>query len=577
MPSAVRAATPYATLAAKYCDDVLGGKVDACRWVKLACERQQRDLDRWRGRDQPYRYDEAAGNRVCDILQRFGHVKGVWAKEQKRLILSPWQCFRVCCVFGWLTGADARRFRVAYTEVPRKNGKSSETSALGNYLVACDGEAGAHVVSAANTRQQAKLVFNDSQRMAEREPGFLRAFGVEVLAHVIVQQSSASKYEALSSEYSNLDGLNLHAALIDELHAHPTRGLWDVLETATGSRAQSLIWAITTAGSNRASVCYDQRSHVIEVLSRLVEDDSYFGVIYTADDGDDHWDEAVWQKANPNWGISKYPETVRAEAKRAQHMPSAQNAFLQKHLDIWTNADVAWLPAGAWERCGDDALELEDFAHQPCYIGLDLARRSDITAMMLVFPPNGTRDYWAVFGRYYLPEATIQRGENSHYQGWQIAGHLTATEGVTTDFDGIIDHLADFAQRFDVEEIVFDPYDASPVINAIHKRGVTTPIVDVKQSPANMSPAMVELEGLALGRKIRHDGDPILGWMMANVVCHRGSGRDDLIQPRKESEEKKIDGVTATLMCINRAMRRSRESATTPTGGARFISFADES
>jgi len=570
MPTATRT-YPNVARAVEYAEGVIAGKILACRWVRLACERHVADLERWKGPSAPFYFDAKAADRVCDIIQHFPHIKGDWAMNRQRLELEPWQCFIVAVVFGWkVTATKTRRFRFAYVEVPRKNAKSTLTSALGNYLVACDGEEGAYVVSAANTRDQAKIVFTDAQHMARREDGFRNRFGVEVLAHVIAVPGSASKFEALSAEYSNLDGLNLHAALVDELHAHPTRGLWDVLTTATGSRAQSLIWAITTAGLNRASVCYDQRSHVTEILNGLVKDESYFGIIYTLDDGDDPWVEESWIKCNPNYGVSIYPEPLRADAARAQVMPSEQNNFLTKRCDVWVNAATAWLPAGSWDRCADPALDLEDFARQSCFIGVDLARRSDITAMMICFPPRAGRDWWAVFGRYYLPQQTIARAENSHYQGWEVAGRLIETPGVITDFDYIINDLAEIATRFHVVEIAFDPYDASPVYASLEKRGITVPKVDVRQTPANMSPAMVEMEGLVLSKRIRHDGDPVLGWMVSNVRCRRGAG--DLIQPEKDAENKKIDGVTALMMCLNRALRRDQPAL----GRVRVISMEDE-
>jgi phage terminase large subunit-like protein len=557
MPTATRT-YPYVGAALDYAHDVVSARVPACRWVRLACERQLRDLDTYKSKDDPFYFDAQAGNRVCDIVQRFPHIKGVWAQRRKRIELEPWQCFIVCSVFGWMCRAtDTRRFRVAYIEVPRKNAKSTLTSALGNYLVACDGEAGAHVVSVANTRDQAKLIFNDAQLMAKREPGFLSKFGVQVNAHTIVQAETASKFEALSAEHSNLDGLNIHAALIDELHAHPTRGLWDVLETATGSRAQSLIWAITTAGLNRASVCYEQRGHVIEILNGAVQDDSYFGIIYTIDDGDDPYAEESQIKANPNYGVSIYLDGLRTAAARAQTMPSQQNAYLTRHLNVWVNADSAWLPAGAWEKCADSNLEILDFEHQPCYLGLDLAFRSDIAALVAYFPPQGKRDWGAVFGYYYLPEDTIARAENAHYQGWESAGRLVSTPGPVTNFDYILDQVADFAARFEVVEIASDPYKNLPIVTGLQKQGLRMPIVDIRQSPPNMSPAMIELEGLVLSQKIHHDGDPILAWMMANVKCHRSG---DLIQPRKDSDEKKIDGVTALVMALSRAMKRGGEA-----------------
>ena len=552
MPTAARVNSAVAR-GLEYAFKVAEGKIAACRWVKLACERQLKDIERWSGKDQPYYFDTAAAERVCDVIQHFPHIKGIWARDRKRIQLEPWQSFILSTVFGWKqTEAKTRRFRMAYIEVPRKNAKSTVTSALGNYLMACDEEEGAYVVSAANTRDQAKLVFSDAQLMARKEPGFLNKFGVDVRAHVIAQPGTASKFEALSAEHSNLDGLNIHAALIDELHAHPTRGLWDVLATATGSRTQPLIWAITTAGLERASVCYDQRMHVCDILQEFVSDETYFGVIYTRDDDDDPFDEATWIKANPNYGVSVFPESLRAAGKRAMVMPSERQAFYNKFLDIWTNAAISWLPPDAWDKCKDPSLDLEDFARQQCYIGLDLALRSDLAALVLAFPPRGLRDWWAVFGKYYLPEPTVNRSENTHYQGWEATGRLIATPGPVTDFDFILDTLADATARFEVLEIALDPADAGPLLAAIPKRGVRVP-VEVRQSATNMSPGMVEMEGLVLSQRIRHDGDPVLAWMVSNVKAERYG---DLIKPVKDSDEKKIDGVVALVMCLYRHMKR---------------------
>ena len=551
MPTLSRT-SPYVAQGLEYAQKVVSGQQLACQWVRLACQRQLNDLEQWNGKDAPFYFDVKQANRVCDIIQHFPHIHGIWAKHQKPLTLEPWQCFIVSTIFGWQAAAtDQRRYRVVYIEVPRKNAKSTLTSAVGLYLLACDGEQGAHVVSAASALHQAKLVFNDAQMMARKEPGFRSKFGVEVLAHTIVQMQTASKFEALSAEHTNLDGLNLHAALVDELHAHPTRGLWDVLATATGSRTQPLIWAITTAGLSRASVCYDQRSHVIDILTRTVEDDSYFGIIYTRDDGDDPFLEETWRKANPNYGISVHPEGLRSDAKRAMQMPSEQAAFLTKHLDIWVNASIAWLPSGAWEKCTDETLDMEDFAGQPCYIGIDLALRSDIAAMIIAFPPEGKRDWWAVFGRYYLPEETVSRAENSHLQAWETMGRLTVTPGAVTDFDYIIANLSDAAALHNVKEIAVDPHDAGPLIVDLQKAGLRK-VVEIRQIAANMHAPMVELEGLVLSKRIRHDGDPMLTWMLSNVKIERSG---DLMRPTKDSPEKKIDGVVALLMCIHRAMK----------------------
>src|SRR3954451_16113998 len=204
--------------------------------------------------------------------------------------------------------------------------------------------------------------------MALREPAFLEAFGVEVGAHNINRLEAGSKFETLSADASSLDGLNIHCGVVDELHAHRTRHVWDVIETATGSRSQPLVWAITTAGSDRAGICYEQRTYLTKLLERVVEDETYFGIIYTIDDSDQWTDEQAWQKANPNYGISIYPDDLERKARKAMTMTSAQNNFLTKHLNLWVNADTAWMDMRAWDACADPSLKVENFEGEPVYI-----------------------------------------------------------------------------------------------------------------------------------------------------------------------------------------------------------------
>lgn len=567
MSAPSRSAAPYTALGTDYARAVTTGKIPACQWVQRACQRQLDDLERWKAKDSPFYFDTKAAERICDIVERFPHIRGEWAQARQRLKLEGWQAFVLTTVFGWKCRAtDSRRFRVAYSEIPRKNAKSTITSAVGLYLTACDGEHGAHVVSAANTRDQAKIVFTDAQLMARREPGFCSRFGVEVLAHAIAQTGTASRFEALSAEHSNLDGLNLHAALIDELHAHPTRGLWDVLETATGSRHQSLIWAITTAGVNRASVCWEQRSYAIKILQRLAIDETYFGIIYTADDDDDPFEETTWIKANPNWGVSIYPEGFRANAARAMSMPSAQQAFFTKHLNIWINADHSWIDIRQWMRCANEELDQTALAAQPCYVGIDLAFRSDIAAVVALFPPAGKREKWVVIGRYYLPESEAEKSENTHYQGWESKGQLVLTPGSITDYRYIVRDLAQWLIEFDVREIAIDPWKNVSLINMMKEdEGITVPIIDTRQVKSVMSPAMFELEALITGQKIEHDGGDVLTWMLSNVVAH--ADPRDQPYPLKESAEKKIDGVLALLMALDRATRQTQNQPACASGG----------
>jgi len=291
----------------------------------------------------------------------------------------------------------------------------------------------------------------------------------------------------------------------------------------------------------------------VRVVEGAQEDETLFAIIYSVDDTDDPWDEATWIKCNPNWGVSIFPANIRREAATAHNMPAAHNAFLSKHLNIWVNADSAWLPAGAWAKCTAPDLDIDDFNGQRCYLGIDLGLRLDLSAVIALFPPSGERDWYAVFGRYFLPEETIAQPGNQHYQGWDNSGMLIATAGATTDFTSIAETVEDLYTRFEVTEIAFDPFKCAGLQNELASHGIVkVPQVEVRQVVTNMSPPMVELEGLIIGNRIRHDGDPVLAWMMSNVRAKR---KGDLIQPMKDTEDKKIDGVTALITALNRAMK----------------------
>jgi len=268
----------YTERAHKYARGVVSGEILAGKYVKQACQRQLDDLERWKGKNQPYRFDESAADFVCGFIECLPHIKGEWARQGRTIDLEAWQCFILCTVFGWKRADGTRRFRTAYTEVARKNAKSTLSSGVGLYMLVGDGEPGAEVYSGATTRDQARIVWDDARRMAQKTATF-RELGIKTHAHAITNDDGGS-FKALSAEAKNLDGLNIHCAIIDELHAHRTREVWEVLETGTGARAQPLIWAITTAGSDRSGICYEQRAYVLKILDRATEDETYFGIVY---------------------------------------------------------------------------------------------------------------------------------------------------------------------------------------------------------------------------------------------------------------------------------------------------------
>lgn len=547
----------YLERANAYIDDVLSGEIIACKWTKLACERQKNDLKRAK-KGWEYAFDEVKAQRICQFVELMPHIKGDWARPVNRggrlvypkLVLEGWQCFLLTTVFGWVhKDTGLRRFKRVYEEVPRKNAKSTKMSAVALYMMTADGEPGAECYSVATTGDQARIVFNDAKRMAEREQAFCKRFNVEVHAHDLSVENTASLFRPLNAEGSTLDGLNVHFAGVDEFHAHKKRDLYDVIDSATGARSQPLVWMVTTAGSDRSGICYEQRTHLTKVLEGIIEDDNFFGAIYTIDDGDDWTDPAVWAKANPNYGVSVIPEDLASACIKAQSMASAVNNFLTKRLNVWVNSHTAWLDMRSWDSCVDHNVKIEDVAHLPCIIGLDLATKTDIAAAVKLFYDSSAEKYY-VFARYYLPERAIEESKNSQYSGWERQGHITVTDGEVIDLDLIEQDILDDCGLYDVREVAFDPWQATQMAGHLIEQGIE--MVEVRPTVLNFSEPMKQLEALTLSKKIVHDGNPVTTWMMSNVTAHLDA--KDNIYPRKERPENKIDGAVATIMALSRVI-----------------------
>lgn len=537
--------------ALRYAKLVTKRQIPACKWVRLACKRHLDDLVRQKTKEFPYKFDPARAEKLCRFVELLPHIKG--PKARTRIVLEPWQKFSLCCVFGWVhkNNPKRRRFRRVYIEIPRGNAKSTISSAIGLACLVLDEEGGAEIYSAATTRDQAKIVFDAAQQMARLSEGYRKKYGVAINAHNISQLSSASKFEAISAEAGTHDGKNIHLAIVDELHAHRTREVYDVLETGTGKREQSLLWVITTAGSNRAGICYEIRTYLIKVLDGVTVDDCFFGIIYTIDD-ESRWTEPeAWQEANPNWGVSVMPEVVSQLAHKALQMPSAQNNFKTKHLNIWCNADTAWMEMQRWSKCADPALDENDFVAQQCILGLDLASKLDLIAKMKLFwkKIDGKLHYY-VFGDYWTPELRVEQTNNSQYRGWVIDGKLHTCQGETNDYDIVEDEIRADCRKFSVLEVAHDPYQAQQFVNHLAPEGIV--MAEVPQLPKHLSEPMKELEAAVYDGRFHFNGDPILTWAVSNVVCHRD--KNDNLFPTKETFEQKIDPVTALLTAVNRLM-----------------------
>lgn len=546
----------YVAIAKEYMRGVLDGSVPACSFVKQAVQRQLNDLRRWGPEGGDYYFDEKEASRPCWFIENLTHTKGELAG--RAIHLEPWQCFLLTTLFGWKSKAGNRRFRSAYVEVGRGNGKSTLLSGIGLFCLCADHEPGAEVYSFATTREQAKIVFGDAQTMARGNRALQEAYGLEVTAHALYVPATNSTFQAKSAEGSTLDGLNTHLAIIDELHAHKKRDVFDVVETSLGKRRNSLMVSITTAGVDRTGICYEQRTLVTKILSGSLQDESYFGIIYTLDPDDDWKSDEALAKANPNWGVSVRPEVIRALQAKAIATPSAENNFKTKHLDVWCNADVGWMDMKAWDAGADESLDESDFDGEPCWLGLDLASTSDMTAKVKIFQRkiDGSSHYY-LFGDYWLPRTAIERGVNSQYQGWEYLGYLHVCEGPVTDFAEIRDSILEDCGRYSVQSVAYDPFQAVQLSKELSDDGV--PMVLCKQTVANLSDPMKQFQALVLDHRLHFNGDPVLTWMVSNVVCHVDVKEN--IYPRKDAPENKIDGVVAGIMALSRALLNDEHRA----------------
>lgn len=552
----------YMEIALQYCEDVVEGRLTAGLYIRQACERQLTDLRRAYDGDPdfPFRFDAEKADHVCWFIETLPHIKGEWAKRRETLTLEPWQVFILTTLFGWVRISDGmRRFRSAYLEVARKNAKSTIGAGIELYMGTADGEAGPEIYTAATKKEQAAIVFNVVQEMLRKTPQLRQHYKIQVQAHRVIVGENTGKFSALEAKGSTLDGLNPHCVVNDEVHAWSGRELYEVLESATGARRQALIVDITTAGFNRDGICYERRAYAIRILAKKVSDETLFCAIYTLDKDDDWTDRTVWIKANPNLGVSVYPDDIDAQMRQAQAVSSKRNGFLTKRMNIWCNSASDWMNMQAWDRCGDDGLKLADFAGCEAIAALDLATKKDIASRILLIERDGIVN---LFARHYCPVETVESGENASYAGWVEDGWLTATPGPVISQDRIKDDLIEDSQIVDLQEAVFDKWQGGKLMGELDEEGLI--VVDLANNVANMSEAMKELEALVLAGTLRHQNDPVLTWMVSNVVCFLDE--KDNIFPRKETKnsKNKIDAAVAAIMGLNRLMARRESQLVSP-------------
>lgn len=556
----------YAAIAEAYARDVAAGRVVACKWIKLAAERHLRDLRR---KGWVYRFDAWHAGDVCDFIEKLPHVEGAW--KTKTLALEDCQVFILAVIFGWRRVEDVgRRFSTVYIEMARKGAKSTLTAGVALYCLCCEGEVGPQIVIGATTGEQAGKVFNPAKAMVEKDWQLAEAFGLQAFVRSITCGDNGGFIQPINAKGKTQDGWNPHMGVLDELHAHKDRALYDVIKSAFGARKNPLLWIITTAGFNTAGVCYEQRTAATKMLEGVVEADHLFAAIYTLDEGDDPFDERVWVKANPMLGVTPTIASMRSYAKDAKVNPGDEGEFKTKRLNIWLNAASAWLSGPQWLACADPKLDWADFEGLDCWIGGDLADKDDITALVLAaFDTKGRLIFKP---RFWLPAAVLERPEHAEgrgaapYRTWVSQGHITLTPGDWVDHGEVEDQARKWIERFSVRKVTFDQFAAAQLMASRINEDLATPdnplaqILHKKASAVTDPAKDLEARVKAGPSRLRHDGNPVMNWMASNVVVSRR--RDETILPIKESpmSPNKIDGIDALVNAIEPAVAGEKQA-----------------
>lgn len=538
----------------QYCYNVLTDKIPACKEVKAACTRHVNDLVR--GEDRNLYFDEDAADHAISFFSTFlVHVEGSFAGTP--IYLLPWQQFIIGSLFGWLQkrkGQWLRRFTRSYCEVPRKNGKSTLSAGIGLYMLVADGEGGAQVYSAASSQAQARAVFNPAATMTNRSPELSNA--LHVTKHYVAINGTTSVFKPLAANADKLDGLNVHCALIDELHAHKDSKVYDVLETGTGARLQPLITSITTAGLNKDnSFCYEVRTKIQHILEEQpAEMDHFFGIIYTLDNEDEINDPTKWIKANPCLGHSIDDDYIRSGLAEKQNNQAELVPYLAKTFNIWSAGSGQWLSSEVFDKNFDETLNIDDFEGQPCILGMDMASTDDLASLAIVFPQDN--DHLVVFHKNYYPEDNVKTGKNIHrsnlkkFTEWSEQGHITCTEGNVTDYDYIIEDLDKIAQKFDIQDVCYDPHNMQQIVHWLTKNEkLCTPVV---QSVTSLNDSFNDLT-IRLQKGTISYNCPVFKWSLGNVEVSSKNHSDKFKRFGKPNRHSKIDPMAATVNTLSQA------------------------
>ncbi len=503
-------------------------------------------------------YNKQLADRAVAFINSLKHTKGIWHGVPFKLL--PWQDNIIRDIFGTVKENGYRQYNTAFVEIPKKQGKSEIAAAIALYLLAGDGEWGAEVYGCAADRQQASIVFDVACNMVEQCPALKKRIKPIMSQKRLVYLPLNSFYQVLSAESYTKHGLNVHGVVFDELHAQPNRALYDVMTHGSGdARKQPLFFLITTAGTDRNSICWEVHQKAKDIIDGRKIDHSFYPVIYGADDNDDWGDEKVWAKANPSLGITVDIDKIRTAYESAKENPAEENLFRQLRLNQWVKQSVRWMPMEAWDKCSFE-VNPEQLVGRECYGGLDLSSSTDITAFVLVFPPLNEEDKYIVLPYFWIPEDTIAlrvRRDHVPYDVWEAQGQVITTEGNVIHYGYIEKFIEELGIKYNIKEIAFDRWGAVQMTQNLEGMGFT--VVPFGQGFKDMSPPTKELMKLVLEQKIAHGGNIPLRWMMDNVYVRTDPASN--IKMDKEKSTERIDGAVALVMALDRAIRNQGTTA----------------
>lgn len=558
------------SVAEQYFEDVLSGRVLTSKLVRMQIEAHMRDLDE--GEARGLVFDRQRAEDVIDFFPLFlTHHEGEWAG--KPFELRPDQQALLWILYGWKWKATGfRRFKYAYVEQSRGTGKSPLAAGLCVYELFAFGEAGAQVYIAATDRDTAKIVFDFAAQMIKDSDYLSQRIDVAVNNLTVVE--TASFCRPLASEDKNLLGKRPSFTVLDELHMHPNSGVWEVFDSASGKRPNSLMFAITNSGFDRNSICWKKREYVVKVLQRIIPDDTWLGWVSGLDEEDvketNGWkNEAIWIKAAPALGQTQRIDEMRRQARQAENDPSALNTFLRYQLCVWTSGNSNWMPMEKWDVCGAP-FDLESLRGRVCFGGIDLSTTTDVSAFVLLFPPIKNDPRWYVLPYFFLPKANIERRvkkDRVPYDVWEREGLFILTEGNIIDYDYIRSKVNEVAADYEIKEIVYDPFNAQQIVTQLTGDGFE--MVKLRQGFLSLNAPTKRLMELVLTEGLAHGGNKVLNWMASNVVAAIDAAGN--IKPDKAASREKIDGIAALVNALARAMVAPENQGVIPYRGLRSV------